>query len=260
MSATNTTTNYGLPIFIETDKPAWLVDFNGAMRTIDATLKTNADAIATKSPILTFNDTNEIDFTKTGDIVTAHLASGVSDKVGRALVTPISAPASEQLVGINTAGSQEYLNIGSGLYNDNGTLKAIDMNLIDVHTVNIAAGGLPSGVTSSGGIGLKIALNASKTIGKIYGYFTLTASGSASSGRFHLDSGVDVAATGEEYLIGAVAMNFKGTALDQTIVHATVSATGRLAFNIAIAPGSTNNIWFPPCIYFFTNFGDIVTP
>ena len=124
MSATNTTTNYNLPIFIETDKPAWLVDFNGAMRAIDAQMKTNADAIATKSPILTFNDTAEIDFTKSGDIVTANLASGVSDKVGRALVTPISAPASEQLVAINTNGAQDALEIGSGLKIESNTLKA----------------------------------------------------------------------------------------------------------------------------------------
>lgn len=39
MSATNATTNYALPIFIGTDKPAWLVDWNGAMTAIDAAIK-----------------------------------------------------------------------------------------------------------------------------------------------------------------------------------------------------------------------------
>lgn len=39
MSATNSTTNYALPIFIGTDKPAWLVDWNGAMTDIDAAIK-----------------------------------------------------------------------------------------------------------------------------------------------------------------------------------------------------------------------------
>lgn len=43
MSATNHTTNYNLPIFIGTDKPAWLVDFNGAMTSIDSSLKTVED-------------------------------------------------------------------------------------------------------------------------------------------------------------------------------------------------------------------------
>lgn len=39
MSATNSTLNYELPQFIATDKPAWLVDFNGAMSTIDTAIK-----------------------------------------------------------------------------------------------------------------------------------------------------------------------------------------------------------------------------
>ena len=39
MSATNATTNYALPLFIGTDKPAWIVDWNGAMTAIDAAIK-----------------------------------------------------------------------------------------------------------------------------------------------------------------------------------------------------------------------------
>ena len=39
MSATNATTNYELPVFIATDKPAWLVDWNGAMNAIDSAIK-----------------------------------------------------------------------------------------------------------------------------------------------------------------------------------------------------------------------------
>lgn len=39
MSATNNTTNFNLPLFIGTDKPAWLTDWNGAMTTIDTKLQ-----------------------------------------------------------------------------------------------------------------------------------------------------------------------------------------------------------------------------
>lgn len=38
MSATNSTANINLPLFIGTDKPAWLTDWNGAMNTIDAAI------------------------------------------------------------------------------------------------------------------------------------------------------------------------------------------------------------------------------
>lgn len=43
-NATNRTTNYGLPLFIGTDKPAWLVDWNNTMTELDTKLKEIADA------------------------------------------------------------------------------------------------------------------------------------------------------------------------------------------------------------------------
>lgn len=50
MSATNATPIINLPLFIGTDKPAWLVDWNGAMNTIDtaiANLQTAESGTAT---------------------------------------------------------------------------------------------------------------------------------------------------------------------------------------------------------------------
>lgn len=38
-NATNQTPNYGLPIFIGSDKPSWLVDWNGAMTELDTVIK-----------------------------------------------------------------------------------------------------------------------------------------------------------------------------------------------------------------------------
>ena len=46
MTATNHTENYNLSQFVGTDRPAWLVDYNGDMTKIDAQLKQNADDIA----------------------------------------------------------------------------------------------------------------------------------------------------------------------------------------------------------------------
>lgn len=39
MSATQTTTNYQLPIFVGSDIPSWLTDFNEAMNKIDEAIK-----------------------------------------------------------------------------------------------------------------------------------------------------------------------------------------------------------------------------
>ena len=46
MSSTNHTTNYNLPQFVGSDKPAWLGDVNPAMSAIDTQMKANADAAA----------------------------------------------------------------------------------------------------------------------------------------------------------------------------------------------------------------------
>ena len=258
MSATNTTTNYSLPIFIETDKPAWLVDFNGAMRTIDATLKTNADAIATKSPILTFNDTSEIDFTKTGDIVTAHLASGVSDKVGRALVTPVAAPAADQLVAIDTNGSQAAIEIGSGLFNDSGTLKAVDLNLIVRKTITAANQFRQiSGGYSSVSPNITVATNADGSIGKVYGYIIATGS---SNNDLTFKTGVYVSnPSGTDYSIFPsgidIRSNNAGSPLFTTI---RIEADGEISLVMYAATVSTTGSWFPS-FYIFNDFGDTPT-
>ena len=64
MSATNATTYYELPVFIATDKPAWLTDWNGSMNAIDTAIKDaltageNAQATANTATtnIATIND------------------------------------------------------------------------------------------------------------------------------------------------------------------------------------------------------------
>lgn len=38
MAATNKTSNYDLPLFLGTDKPSWLTDWNGAMNALDEAL------------------------------------------------------------------------------------------------------------------------------------------------------------------------------------------------------------------------------
>lgn len=44
MGHSNSTTNYSLPQFASTDKPAWLTDVNSAYSAIDTAMKNNADA------------------------------------------------------------------------------------------------------------------------------------------------------------------------------------------------------------------------
>ena len=97
MSATNATSNYSLPLFIGTDKPAWLVDFNGAMTAIDAQMKVNATAITA----------NETAISGLSTTVSAHTTS----------INTISGQITTLSTGLNTAqGNINTINslIGNG--------------------------------------------------------------------------------------------------------------------------------------------------
>ena len=97
MSATNATSNYSLPLFIGTDKPAWLVDFNGAMTAIDAQMKVNATAIGA----------NETAISGLSTTVSAHTTS----------INTISGQITTLSTGLNTAqGNINTINslIGNG--------------------------------------------------------------------------------------------------------------------------------------------------
>lgn len=88
MSATNKTTNYGLPLFIGTDKPTWLGDWNNSMTDIDIaiaaaqtkanTAQSTADtAQQTASTAQTGVNGNTQAITNLTDVVT-----GINDGIG----------------------------------------------------------------------------------------------------------------------------------------------------------------------------------
>lgn len=62
MAHTNSTTNYGLPQFIGTDKPGWLTDVNSAYTAIDTQMKTNADGVASNLASINANKTTYDNF------------------------------------------------------------------------------------------------------------------------------------------------------------------------------------------------------
>lgn len=57
-NATNSTPNYGLPIFIGSDKPSWLVDWNGAMTELDTVIKEISTAEKANENLITTANAN----------------------------------------------------------------------------------------------------------------------------------------------------------------------------------------------------------
>ena len=252
MSATQTTTNYGLPIFIETDKPAWLVDFNGAMRAIDTQMKVNADAIATKSPILTFQDTNTIDFTQTGSNITADVSNDLIGQIQRSLVKPAVPPANESLVSLKNDNTQGSLAIGTGLQIANNALNAIDLNIVNFEDSTTLTG---DGVTVSSA-NMHLATNVSKTIGKIYGVFTVEKNTSGSE-YVDIDTGFTIPNTSGSTITltnGGLSNDINQYRMANPSIR--ITTTGQVFVRVMAYGNSSTYVRMFPCLYFFSNFGD----
>lgn len=154
MSATNSTTHYELPVFIATDKPAWLVDWNGSMNSIDAGIyeakaaadtaaagvAANASDISTLSSTVTtqgssLSTLSENLTTLTGAVNTINSLIGngeptTTDKTIIGAINEINAEITSP-----TAAGISYDNTTSGLTADD-VQEAIDENAADIATVS----------------------------------------------------------------------------------------------------------------------------
>ena len=100
-------------------------------------------ATATNKVPIVGSDTITIDVNE-DEKVEAHLDSEIVAKLGKTLITPMSAPASTQLVGIDTTNSQANISIGDGLMLANNTLSAAggggSSKKLYLHSIVISAG------------------------------------------------------------------------------------------------------------------------
>lgn len=78
MTATNHTNNYNLSQFTGTDRPSWLVDYNGDMAKIDAQMKRNADNIKSGMGLTSVSHTADL----TGDGTSGSLL-GVANTIAK---------------------------------------------------------------------------------------------------------------------------------------------------------------------------------
>ena len=65
-----------------------------------------------------------IDVDESGDFIDIHLDADIAAKLGRVLMTPMSAPASVSLVAVDTSNAQTLLTLGDGLSVSGGVLSA----------------------------------------------------------------------------------------------------------------------------------------
>ena len=251
MSATNHTTNYNLPVFVGTDKPAWLVDFNGAMNAIDAQMKVNADAISGKENLLTFVDTTTIDFTRTGNNVSAALSGDAAGQLSRAVLKPAVAPENNIVPVVDDNNNQINAIVGPGLSLDaSQRLVAVDLDLSDTGTITPS---VPSGLTIDGNT-LGYAFNADASAGKLYGQLVLIGASAGQSYTINIPpSDVKAAATGSAYTIRGAGFVQHGRDPVQRIseLNLSVGATGAIGFTVTPPVAGRMVIKLYPCINIF---------
>lgn len=248
MSATNHTTNYNLPQFVGTDKPAWLGDINPAFSTIDTKIKEAktagdqgvADALVAKnradSAYTLADDANTAAGTAQG---TANTAAGTAS------ATALALDAFEKKFNINASTSN----------------------------CNVSA------ITGTIGTQPKLSQNSDGSIFKFYGFMQVTASGGSSSiaktavaglsGVYGVPTGCYLTnAPDTAYVINGACTTSINNLSDNNVSTISINdiAVGTDGQIYIYADTFSNNVtqpantysraYFPPCVYFNATFGD----
>lgn len=244
MASTNKTTNYNLSQFIGSDKPAWLMDYNQDMTKIDNQMKSNADGISVADGKADTNTTNIGTLANLNTQAKTDLVSSINEiynTAGTANNTSIQASQNANAAKTEADALTRYLSIT----NTGGI------------SPSISGGTLSTSLND-----LYYALNADGTLGKIYGRLRFTVN---TSGTITLTLPVPAITTEEAFTIAGACFYTKlNNNNNFTVINArdmTVNPNGNLTVTWSgFASGETVTIWFPPCLYFFTDFGDVIEP
>lgn len=240
MSSTNHTTNYNLPQFVGSDKPAWLGDINPAMSAIDTAMHANA--------VLAQQGIDDASTAQTTAQTAEGHAQDAITSAGTAQETANGAVASLSQTNIKLDGFIE------------------GMTIDEFETSNITLQG------TSTKLRLTLAQSKDGSIFKIYGMCQISnASGSTinpfgairnANNRIKTGLYLNTAPT-SAFAIVPAGMTFTKTnsgISNNAEITAYVEADGEITFDYwgsgSIANGYSHYLYLPPCLYFNTNFGD----
>ena len=248
MASTNKTTNYDLSQYIGSDKPTYLSDYNGDMYKIDAQMKVNADNIATaiSSASTATSTANSANTTAQTALSTAESASttatSASTTAGNAQSTANSALATATT-------AQSSIN---GLDTRVTTLES-DISKFNLTTfTNVLTSSATNGSITESTI--KMALNSDNSIFKFYGSCVFTFTNSWTTATLSFETALRPS---EAYTIEACGMALSTTNVNAfTKLNMTINTNGIASVTFSTGDPKAYRIWFPPCLYFNSNFGD----
>lgn len=270
MSATNKTSNYELPLFIGTDKPSWLGDFNGAMNAIDTAIKGRADDISSLQTRMTATETvaNTASSNASTALTNANNAQTSANTAQTTADTANTAAAAAQstantaLSNATTAQSTAdtaQATATSALTTANLATSEIDkLNLVNFDTFDnsdmTANYGTISSVSS-----ISVATNSDGSIGKIYGRIAVTAPNTVNDvevtiANTRIRPSQQIIITGSTLRNWYVNNNINDVAATASIIIAT-NGTIKLKANCASGVERVD-INAMACLLFFKDFGD----
>lgn len=240
MSHTNSTTNYNLPQFVGTDKPAWLTDINGAFSATDTAIKAAKDVADTAA----------------GDATTANNSIGTLSNLNTTEKTNLVGAINEVNVTVGTVSgvaTQASGDATNALTQIGNLASAFNMTqFTDYPAANITASGMSTPYGN-----LHIASNADGSIGKIYGFLG-TAGINAANAYYEIDTPfrptTDI--TIADACLGIQVAGTQAYSENVARFPVTISTTGKARILCNYPSGRTYNLYLPPCLYFMKDFGD----
>lgn len=260
MSSTNHTTNYNLPQYVGSDKPAWLGDINPAFSAIDSAMKANetsasvagADATTANNNIGTMaNLTTDEKTTLVGAINEVDTIAGTAQGTANQAVSDASA------VDLKLNNFMQKFNLS---------------NITNASTIPHTGGSVIGKFT--------LAQNSDGSIFKVYGTMELSGQMSVTgwtqiagmTGKYGIPSGLFLTtAPSEAYFINTGGVNYyKGTGnvLHMDDNNIAVGTDGQIYVwaltwqpsSQSVASGYSQTLILPACVYFNTDFGDTPSP
>lgn len=240
MSSTNHTTNYNLPQFVGSDKPAWLGDINPAMSAIDTAM--HANAVLAQQGIDDASTAQTTAQTAEGHAQDAITSAGTAQETANGAVASLSETNTKL----------------------NGFITGMTINKFETCEKTL------SGTSTK--LRLTLAQSADGSIFKIYGAVqisnasgsTINPFGAIRNANGHIKTGLYLnSVPSSAFAIFPAGMVFtKGSTAIANNAEITVyvETDGEITFDYwgssAISNGQSHYIWLPPCVYFNTNFGD----
>lgn len=270
MSATNQTTNYDLPLFIGTDKPSWLGDFNGAMNAIDTAIKGRADDISALQTRMTATETvaNTASSTASTALTNANnaqtSANAAQSTADNAATAASGAQSTANTAVSNAATAQSTANTASSTATS--ALTTANLANTEINKLNFTEFDVYDNTDMTSQYGsventsiLTVATNSEGSIGKVYGNIFVSNVG-GTDGAFTITIPTTKLRPSSNINITGCSLRSQFTAdgLNDVVVNSySVATNGTITINMYRTTSMTyTNAIMLGCIIFLKDFGD----